>query len=567
MRAPSSPPGPRSGGAVLVDQLLVHGADRLFCVPGESFLPVLHALRDVPEQLALTVCRHEAGAANMADAYGKLTGRPGICLVTRGPGAMHASVGLHTAFQDSTPLILFVGQVERAHLEREAFQELDFRRVFGQMAKWVTQIDDPVRLPELVSRAFHTAVSGRPGPVVIALPEDVLAETCEVDDAPPFQIVRPHPSPAQLRQLRALLQPAHRPLVLVGGGAWTEATSRDLEAFAEANDLPVVATFRRQDHVDNRSEQYVGVAGLGINPALGQRIREADLIITVGARLGDATTSGYTLLEPPRPRQQLVHVYPGAEELGRVYAADLLINADPGAFAAAARALEPVDSTAWAAWRKAARDEYLASLQHEPVRSGVDLGEVMAVLREHLPPDAIITNGAGNYTVWMHRFLQFSRVRTQLAPTSGAMGYGVPAAIAAKAVLPERTVIGVAGDGCFLMSGQELATAVQYDLPVILIVVNNTMYGTIRMHQERLYPGRAYGVDLVNPDFAAYARSFGAHGEVVQDTDAFPAALERALASGRPAVIELRTDPAQLTPGTRLQEAEGGAPGSGHRRA
>jgi acetolactate synthase I/II/III large subunit len=553
-------PGPRDGGRLLVDQLRAHGIDRVFCVPGESYLPVLDALHDVADDVALTVCRHEANAANMADAYGKLTGRPGVCFVTRGPGATQASVGLHTAFQDSTPLLLFVGQVSRGHLGREAFQEMDHRRVFDEMAKWVVELDDARRIPELMSRAVHTAVSGRPGPVVVVLPEDVLTQVHDVPDVPPLPPTRGHPGPDELARVRELLTEAERPLVLVGGGSWEQATSDALRRFVTANDLPVVATFRRQDHLDNRDERYVGVAGLAIDPALAARIREADLILAIGARLGDATTGGYTLLEPPRPHQRLIHVHPDPDELGRVYAADLLVAAGPAEFVAGLATLEPIESPPWAAWRRAARADHLDFIAPVPLGddvTGVDLGAALSWLDERLPDDAIVTNGAGNYTVWLHRHLRFSRVRTQLAPTSGAMGYGTPAAIAAKAVHPNRTVVGFAGDGCFLMSGQELATAMMYELPVVFVVVNNAMYGTIRMHQERHYPGRAYGVDLVNPDFAAMARSFGAHGEVVERTDDFPAAFERALACGLPAVVEVRTDGRQLAPTVHLADLDG----------
>ena len=549
----------RTGGQILVDALKIHGVDLAFCVPGESYLAVLDALYDARDAIRLIACRQEGGAANMAEAYGKLTGRPGICFVTRGPGATNASIGVHTAFQDSTPMILFIGQVARDQVEREAFQEVDFRRMFGPLAKWVAQIDDAARIPELVSQAFHRAMAGRPGPVVIALPEDMLTEQVDVADAGPYKTVRPHPGAADLEAMRDLIAKAERPFMLLGGGGWSADAVADIAAFAEANDLPTGAAFRCQDLFDNTRKNYVGDVGIGINPPLAERVKAADLLLVVGARLGEMTTSGYTLVELPRPKQSLVHVHAGVEELGRVYQADLPINAGMAAFAAAARALPPVDSSAWTAWTAAARADYLANLQHPQIPGALQMGEVMAYLREQLPADAILTNGAGNYTTWVHRFYQYRRFRTQLAPTSGAMGYGVPAAVAAKAVHPDRPVIAFAGDGCFLMNGQELATAVQYGLNIIILVVNNGMYGTIRMHQERHYPGRISGTDLVNPDFAAYARSFGAHGETVETTADFAPAFERAMKAGRPALLELKIDPEAITPRASLSQIRAAA--------
>jgi acetolactate synthase I/II/III large subunit len=537
----------RHGGKLLVDQLVAHGADTAFCVPGESYIALLDGLYESP--IRLITCRHEAGAANMADAYGKLTGRPGICIVTRGPGATHASVGVHTAFQDSTPLILLVGQVASDQEEREAFQEIDYRRMFGQMAKWVAQIDRVDRIPELISRAFATACSGRPGPVVLALPEDMLTTSSDAADALRFNPVQGHPGTEQLERLEALLRRAERPLAIIGGATWTSATSDAMREFFEANELPAGAAFRRQDALDNDSPSYVGDVGIGINPKLAARVREADLLLVVGPRLGEMTTSGYTLLESPTPAQTLVHVHPGAEELGRVYRPELPILSGLEEFSRAVRDLrvEP----RWRDWTAAARAEYEDWQRHDPMPGALDLGDCIAHMRERVP-DAIVTNGAGNFTVWVHRFWRWRRYGTQLAPTSGAMGYGVPAAVAAKAVSPESTVVCFAGDGDFLMSGHELATAVQYELPIVVIVVNNGMYGTIRMHQERQFPGRVVGTDLVNPDFAAYARAFGAHGETVTETGAFPDAFERALAAGTPAVLELRIDPEAINPRTTL---------------
>jgi acetolactate synthase-1/2/3 large subunit len=543
----------RSGGKILVDQLALHGADLAFCVPGESYLAVLDALYDAP--IRLIVCRHEAGAANMADAYGKLTGRPGICLVTRGPGATHASVGVHTAFQDSTPLILLVGQVASNQEEREAFQEVDYRRMFGSTAKWVAQIERADRIPEYVARAFATATSGRPGPVVLALPEDMLSSEADVADARPFRPVQPHPG--DVGELHELLAGAKRPLAILGGAGWTPAASEAMQVFLEANDLPAGAAFRRQDAIDNDSPCFVGDIGIGVNPKLAARVREADVLLVVGPRLGEITTSGYTLVEPPTPRQTLVHVHPGAEELGRVYQPALPVLSGMEQFATAVGDLRV--EGAWSAWRAEARADYEAWQRHGSMPGAVDLGEVVAQLRERLPRDTIVTNGAGNFSVWVHRFWRYHVYPSQLAPTSGAMGYGVPAAVAAKAVAPARMVVCFAGDGDFLMSGQELATAVQYELPILIVVVNNGMYGTIRMHQERHYPGRVVGTDLRNPDFVAYAQAFGAHGELVERTEDFPDALERALEAGRPALLELRIDPEAITPRSTLSEIRAGA--------
>jgi acetolactate synthase I/II/III large subunit len=537
----------RHGGKLLADQLLVHGTELAFCVPGESYVALLDGLHGSP--IRLITCRNEAGAANMAEAYGKLTGRPGICLVTRGPGATHASVGVHTAFQDSTPLILLVGQVASDQEEREAFQEIDYRRMFGPMTKWVAQIDRVDRIPELVARAFATACAGRPGPVVLALPEDMLGSRSEAPDARRYRVVRPSPPTGQIDELQSMLGRADRPLVILGGAAWSLAATRDLRTFLEANELPAGAAFRRQDVLDNDSRSYVGDIGIGLNPALAARVREADLILAVGPRLGEVTTSGYRLLEVPTPRQALVHVHAGAEELGRVYQPDLPILSGPEQFAAAVADLR-VD-VSWRDWAASARADYEAWQRHDPMPGALDLGECIAHARRRVP-DAIVTNGAGNHTVWIHRFWRFHEFPTQLAPTSGAMGYGLPAAVAAKAIAPERTVVCFSGDGDFLMLGQELATAVQYSLPIVVLVVENGMYGTIRMHQERQFPGRVVGTDLVNPDFAAYARAFGAYGELVTSTEEFPAAFERALTAGVPAVVILRIDPEAISPTTTL---------------
>ncbi len=549
----------RSGGKVLVDQLELHGARHAFCVPGESYLAVLDALYDA--DIRLLSCRHEAAAANMAEAYGKLTGRPGICLVTRGPGATQASVGVHIASQDSTPMILLVGQAPRAFLGRDAFQELDYPHAFGGLglAKWVVEAESAERLPELVARAFAVATSGRPGPVVIALPEDVLTEETDAPDAAPAQVAHPRPSDDDLRRLRELLDGAERPLAIVGEGGWTEQAAVDVLAFCEANRLPVAASFRCQDYVDNRAPVYAGHMTLGMDPKLAQRVREADLILALGGRLGEVTTRGYTLLEVPRPRQTLVHAHPDPDELGRVYEPELPIVSALSELAAALVRLEPVDSSRRAGWTATAREDYLASLSRRPLPGELDLGEVMAFLRARLPDDAVLACGAGNFTVWVHRFFEFWRYPTQLAPRAGSMGYGLPAALTAKALDPERPAVCLAGDGDFMMSSAELATAVQYGLGAIVLVVNNGMYGTIRMHQERLFPGRVVGTDLVNPDFAAFARSFGCHAETVERTEHVEAAFERAVESGKPAVLDLRVDPEAIHPRQTIAEIRAAA--------
>jgi acetolactate synthase-1/2/3 large subunit len=549
---PAEPRLARTGARLLVDALRIHGVDLVFGVPGESYLAVLDALYDAREHIRYIVCRHESGAANMADAYGKLTGRPGVCFVTRGPGATNASIGVHTAYQDSTPLVLFIGQVGTDFVEREAFQEMDYRRMFGQMAKWVAQIDRAERVPEYVSRAFHTAVSGRPGPVVLALPEDMLTATAAVADTGRYQRAAAHPGAAQMEQLRAMIAQAERPFVVLGGSGWTEQACADFRAFAETFDLPVGTAFRRQDLYDNRAPNFVGDVGIGINPALAERIRKADLLIAVGTRLGEMTTSGYTLIEAPRPRQKLVHVHAGPEELGRVYQPDLPILSGMPEFAAAARALAPVDTRAWRDWRRNARADYEAWLRPGEMPGALDLGQVMVFLRGRLPPETIVANGAGNFSAWVHRFYTYPGFRTELAPTSGAMGYGVPAAVAAKLVHPERPVVCFCGDGDFLMTGQELATAAQYGLRIVFLVINNGMYGTIRMHQEREYPERVCGTGLKNPDFAALARAYGLHGEIVERTEDFERAFERAWRAQTAALLELRVDPDAITPRTTL---------------
>ncbi len=541
----------RTGGQLLVDALKVHGVDMAFGVPGESYLSVLDAFYESQDQIKFVICRQEGGAANMADAYGKLTGRPGICFVTRGPGATNASIGIHTAFQDSTPLILFIGQVDNEVAEREAFQEIDYRRMYGQMAKWVAQIDRPERVPEMISHAFHLAVSGRPGPVVLALPEDMQTATATVPDTARYQRVAAHPGAEDMNKLRDMLATAKRPFVMLGGGGWNAKACADIRAFIETNNLPTACAYRCQDLLDNRSPNYLGDIAVGMNPAIEKRIRECDLLLAIGLRLGEWTTINYTLINIPRPQMKFVHVHAGAEELGRVYQGDLLINSGMPEFAAAARALPPVQPV-WAEQTKAARAEFDAWQLPVKTPGTLNMSEVIAFLKKRLPEGSILTNGAGNFTLWAHRFYQYTGFRTQLGPTSGAMGYGVPAGVAAKLVHPERPVIAFAGDGDFMMNGQELATAMQYGAKTIFIVINNGMFGTIRMHQERHYPGRISGTELHNPDFAALARADGAHGEVVTKTEEFEAAFERAWNAKTAALLELRIDPDSVSPRATL---------------
>ncbi|MBN9426573.1 MAG: thiamine pyrophosphate-binding protein [Burkholderiales bacterium] len=581
---PSRTAVPRLGGHILADALATQGVDTVFGVPGESYLAVLDGLYRHRERIRFVICRQEGGAAFMADAYAKLTGKPGVVMVTRGPGATNASIGVHAAFQDSVPMVVLVGQVGTDFIDREAFQEIDYRRMFGHVAKWVAQIDRADRIPEYVARAFQVATSGRMGPVVLALPEDVLAAQAEVADAARHQPLQAAPSPAQIERFAELLAGARRPLLLLGGTGWTSAACDDLRRFAEANQLPVACAFRFQDLFDNRHPQYAGDVGIGINPKLAQRMREADLIVAIGPRLGEMTTSGYSLIEAPRPRQRLVHVHAGVDELGTVYQAELMIAAGMPQFATAVRDLR-VAAPAWAGTAAQAHAEYEAWQGEPPIyraaaaaagtggtagaasatpaaatapAAALNLWQIMQTLKRMLPPDTLLANGAGNFATWGHRFWTYTGLRTQLASTSGAMGYGVPAAVAASIAQPERTVLCIAGDGDFLMNGQELATAVQYGGAPLIVVFNNGMYGTIRMHQEREYPARVLGTELVNPDFARYADAFGGLGLHVRRTEEFEAALAQALAhirtQRRPALIELTVDPQALTPGATLDQ-------------
>ena len=557
---------PRTAARILVDQLKIQGVNHVFCVPGESYLAVLDAFFDA-RGIRLIVNRHESGSTFMADAYAKLTGQPGVAFVTRGPGATNASIGVHTAFQDSTPMVLFVGQVGSDFVEREAFQELDYRRMFGQMTKWVAQIDRANRIPEFVAHAFQTASSGRPGPVVLALPEDLLDQAAEVDDATCHQPVQAAPTDGQIGGIRRLLGQARNPLVLLGGTGWSDAACDDMRRFVEANQLPVACAFRYQDLFDNRHQNYVGDVGIGISPKLAQRVRDADLLLAFGPRLGEMTTGGYSLISVPRPRQTLVHAHQGIEELGRVYQAQVMIATGMAQLATRLAALLPVESPTWASLTREARAEYEAWQAQAPVygseKPRLDLWQVVQMLQATLPADTIVTNGAGNFSTWAHRYWRYGGLRTQLAPTAGSMGYGVPAGIAAKLVAPERTVVTFAGDGDFLMTAQELATATMYQAGVLVLVFNNSMYGTIRMHQERHHPARVIGTELQNPRFDMLAQSYGGFGTVVDSSSQFGPALQEALAFIRarrlPAVIELRTDAQVITPSTTLAAIRAGA--------
>lgn len=541
----------RTAAQVLVDQLVANGVEHIFCVPGESYLPVLDALHD--SAVSVTVCRQEGGAAMMADAVGKATGRPGICFVTRGPGATNASAGIHIARQDSTPLIMFVGQVGRQTREREAFQELDYRAVFGSMAKWTTEIDDPRRVPEIVSRAYYTATSGRPGPVVIGLPRDMLNERVEVSDAPAWEVVETSPGETEMAKLHELLAQSQRPIFILGGSRWSEDSCATFQQLATRFDVPVATSYRRLPLFDPLHACYAGDLGIGPNPKLIAYIKAADLVVAVGGRLGEIASQGYSLFDIPGPATSLVHVHPGAEELGRVYRPQLAIHATPIRFSAALARLDPPARMTWRETTRALHADYLAWTQMPTEQPGrVNLGAIMVWLRDNLPLDTILCNGAGNYAAWIHRFYRFRKFATHIAPTSASMGYGMPAAVAMQRLHPERLVISVNGDGDFLMNGQEFATAVQYDLPIVVIICDNASYGTIRMYQEREYPGRVMATDLRNPDFAAYARAFGGFGATVERTEDFPAAFVAARASGTPAIIHLKIDTEAVTPTTTL---------------
>ncbi len=580
MHSEAITPAARSGGHIVADSLAIQGVDTVFGVPGESYLAVLDGLYARRERIRFVTCRQEGGAAFMADAYAKLTGKPGVLMVTRGPGATNASVGVHAAFQDSVPMVVLIGQVGTDFADREAFQEIDFRRMFGPMTKSVEQVDRVERIPEYVARAFQVASSGRMGPVVLALPEDVLAAGAAVADAIAHVPVRASPGPAQLQRLQAILASARRPLLLLGGTGWTPQACDDLRVFAESNRLPVACAFRCQDLFDNRHPNYVGDVGIGVNPALAARVRDADVLLAIGPRLGEMTTSGYTLLRAPLPDRRLVHVHAGIEELGSVYQAELMIASGMPEIAAALRDMS-VESSAWSGTAAQARAEYEAWQREPAIYSRADdsrpaqersearsdpelnLWRVVQALRKLLPADAILCNGAGNFATWANRFWPYAGLRTLLSTTSGTMGYGVPAAVAAAIVQPHRTVVCFAGDGDLLMNGQELATAAQYDAGLVVIVFDNAMYGTIRMHQEREYPARVHGTALVNPDFAKYGEAFGGFGVRVQTNEQFEPAMRAALAHARehrrPAVVTLQVDPQHITPNATLDEIRAAA--------
>ena len=540
----------RTGGQILIDQLVAQGVERVYCVPGESYLAALDALG--ASAIDVIICRQEAGAAIMALTEGRLTGRPGICFVTRGPGATNAAHGVHIAEHDSAPMILFVGQVERAMIGRGAFQEMDYRALFASTAKLATQIDSAAQIPEIIQRAFHSAMQGRPGPVVIALPEDMLTEAAAATDALRAEPAPIWPGQTQMAELQKMLWAAERPIAILGGGGWTKRASAAFARFAERFDLPVAGSFRRSSAFDGEHDNFAGEIGFSVNPKLKARVEAADLVLLLGSRMSEAAAQGYTLFAIPSPRQRLVHVHADAGEIGRNYHPALGIVATSPEFCAALEGVEPPAGIRWSAETRAARADYLAWSDEAPANPGkVQLGEIMLAIRRR-SPEAIFTNGAGNFAIWVGRFLRFRRVEQQLGPTSGSMGFGLPAAIAAQRVFPKRTVVCFAGDGDFLMNGQEFATAVQYGLPVVVVVIDNGMYGTIRMHQERMYPGRVIGTALRNPDFAAYARAFGGHGETIEETPEFLPAYERALASGAPSILHVKVDPEAITPTTTL---------------
>jgi len=540
-------PNIRNGGRILVEGLHQQGVEHIFCVPGESYLAVLDALHDVP--IAVTVCRQEGGAAMMADAVARLSGRPGIAFVTRGPGATNAAHAVHIAEHDSVPLILFVGQIDRSMRGRGAFQEMDYRAFFGSTTKWATEIDDVRRIPEILARAFHVAQQGRPGPVVIGLPEDMLLETAAVADAPAIEPVPTWPGLGQLADLQKLLWGASKPILILGGSGWSAKACASVQRFAERFDLPVATSFRRASLFDAQSPNYAGEIGIGPNPKLLDRVKMADLVLLCGGRMAEMPSQSYTLFDLPVPQQAFVHIHAGAEELGRVYQPSLAIHASPVAFAATLEGLQPPQQIGWRAHTQEAHQDFIAWTQSAPEAPGaVNLGEIIVWLREHMPADTIYSSGAGNYTIWPGRFLRYRGYGSQLAPTSGSMGYGLPAAVGAKRLFPNRPVVCFAGDGCFLMNGQEFATAVQYSLAILVIVIDNGMYGTIRMHQEREFPGRVSATDLHNPDFAALARAYGGHGETVTATAEFAPAFERARQANRAAIIHVKMDPEAITP-------------------
>ena len=547
----------RTGGQILVDQLLIQGVKTVTCVPGESYLAALDAMYD--KDIDVLICRHEGGAAIMAETHGKLTGQPGICFVTRGPGAMNAAHGVHIAQHDSSPMILFIGQVERAMRGRGAFQEMDYDHVFGSVAKWVVEIEDARRLPEIVARAFAVATQGRPGPVVISLPEDVLSEVVECADSTVLTPVKTDMAIDAFQQVEALLQAAKRPLVVLGGSGWSDEGCAAIADWADRFKLPVATEFRRSALFPATHASYAGDLGFGQNPKLAQRVRDADLLILIGARMAEVPSASYTLIDIPQPKQTLVHVFPDPQELGKVYQPALGIVCSPDSFARSMAWMKAPLDLAWQHETENAHMDYLTwTGTPAQIPGDFQYGQAVKALHAALPDDTIVCNGAGNYAIWVHRYWRHTRPRTQAAPTSGSVGYSVPAGVMAKRLYPDRAVVVFAGDGCFLMHGNEFATAVQYDIPVIVIVVDNGMYGTIRMHQERDYPHRVVGTDLKNPDFAAYAQAFGGHGETVRTTSDFMPAFERARASGKPAILHCFLDPQAITPAKTLDQVAAG---------
>ncbi len=542
--APMTSPGTRPGGRVLADALVAQGIDHVFAVPGESYLDVLDGLYDVRDRLTLVTCRFEAGAVNMAEAYGKLTGRPAAAMVTRGPGACHGAIGVHVAMQDSTPMLLFVGQIPFEETDRDSFQEVDYRRMFGPLAKWVTQIDDAHRIPELVAHAMDIATTGRPGPVVIALSEEMQKHSVSVPDIGRAPLSTGLPDPAALAAMQAMLAASRKPLAILGGSCWTDAGRAAIRSFLMSHGLPVAVGFRRQALYDGTLPNFVGDLGVGSDPALVARAREADLILAIGTRLGEATTQGYQLF--PTGGAPIIHVYPDPAEIGRVFRPALGIASELNAFAQAAAALPPMDAP-WTAWTRSLREMREAGRVAPEYEGPLNLARVMRELEALAPPDAIFTSDAGNFATWPARFINFGDGQRMIGPTNGAMGYGVPAGIAAAIAFPGRMAITFVGDGGMLMTGQEIATAFHHGAAPIVLVFNNAMYGTIRMYQERTYPGRVSGTALTNPDFAKYIEAFGGHGEVVTATAEFTPAFQRAVASRKPAVIELRTNPEQIT--------------------
>ncbi|RLM27024.1 thiamine pyrophosphate-binding protein [Brenneria alni] len=550
----------RNGGQILLEQLREQGARRIFLVPGESFLPCIDAFNEHTDSIQSVVCRQESGAAYMAEAYGKMTGEPGICMVTRGPGATNASIGVHTAFQDSTPMILFVGQVGNDFIEREAFQEIDYRRMFGQMAKWVAQIDRTDRIPEYVARAWSVATSGRPGPVVLALPEDVLWGESAVSVVAARPRLEIYPGADQMAELAARLKQAQRPFLLVGGSGWSAQGQQQLQQFARRFDLPVGVAWRRLECYDQRDEQFVGHVGFSMHDALRQQLCDSDLIIAVGTRIGEATSEGYSWISAPTPRQTLIHIYPDPEELGHVYRPALAINASVNAFAAALDGLTASDKPVWRQWRTQSRDAYLATLNPLPSPGALSLDRVANVVGTVLDGQGCITVGAGNYALYPHRYVPFAGRGSSLAPTVGSMGYGLPAALSYKLEHPDSPAVCFAGDGCFQMNMQELGVALQYQLGVVVLVFNNGMWGTIRAHQEHHFPGREVALRFSNPAFARLAQAYDGWGVVVDDTSEFEATFRQALRFAeekrRPVIIELRYDGNGIAPGVLLSEIQ-----------